>query len=243
MKKSAFLTVLSFSRWITCLPLTIDKLHQVKMSVLKEEKRLLKLQLKAKNNLRDGKADPGAHEPPLSSKTGMSAAGSLLSVASTSRSHPGDESSRSQSRLPTTADTIRPPPPRPSMSLQSPVGSRGPLLPKLEPLKVEELPSSTSAMSPIRPSKLEALETGVARVMRGRRSVAGGGPDETEADWSGVHESATGTSLKDELWRETMQDPKYKSDQKGIGGRASNKTLGDYLAKASVNPEPLIIPG
>ncbi|XP_022660119.1 uncharacterized protein LOC111249912 isoform X6 [Varroa destructor] len=216
---------------------------KVKMSVLKEEKRLLKLQLKAKNNLRDGKADPGAHEPPLSSRTGMSAAGSLLSVASTSRSHPGDESSRSQSRLPTTADTIHPPPPRPSMSVQSPVGSRGPLLPKLEPLKVEELPSSTSAMSPIRPSKLEALETGVARVMRGRRSVAGGGPDETEADWSGVHESATGTSLKDELWRETMQEPKYKSDQKGISGRASNKILGDYLAKASVNPEPLIIPG
>lgn len=215
------------------------------MSVLKEEKRLLKLQLKAKNNLRDGKAGPSAHERSMSSTTGVSTAGSSLSVASAGRSHPGDESSRGQSRLPTTPGAIHPSPPSPLLGLQSPVGSRGPPLPKLEPLRVEELPSpttSSSAVSPVRPSKLEALQASTAgtKLSRERRSTTGGGPSEGQERPSGVRDSETG--LRDQLWDETTGEPKYQSDLKGPGGRASDKALGDYLSEAIINPEPLVIP-
>ncbi|OQR80287.1 hypothetical protein BIW11_05160, partial [Tropilaelaps mercedesae] len=244
---------------------------QVKMSVLKEEKRLLKLQLKAKNKLRDGEIAPSAHERPMSSTTGVSTAGSSLSVSSTSAmpltnehgtlagiSHPCDESLRNQPRLPIAPGCIQSPS---LLSLHNAAGPRGPPLPKLEPLKVEELPLPTVATrcvstSAAKPRLLDACEASTAnpKMSRGRRSVSGDRLEETKPP---SHKAGTIgaskprgssfddqsiSSLQDQLWDEATGEPKYKRGEASIGGRALDKALGDYLIEASINPELPVIP-
>lgn len=234
---------------------------KVKLSVLKEEKRLLKLQLKAKNSLRDAKPGaPGALDS--SSTTGVGTATSSLSLSSsttplsseltnlTGPSHLGDETSTSQATNQAGHSSPR----------------TKPAFIKLEPLKVEELPlpkapSATSTPGPIRPSKLEALQASrttmagspeESKLSRGRRSVLGaeGGVQDAPGKASRGSERPASTRsvddpvtlLKDELWDESTGQPAYRKKLQGPGGRPSDKALGDYFAEVSASPEPLIIP-
>lgn len=200
--------------------------------MLKEEKRLLKLQLKAKNSLRDSKTSPGAHELSVSSTTGVSTGGSSLSLASSATPltseltglagtpHLGDESPSSQANQATTSTTSSILPHSPHLSRPSAS------LIKLQPLKVEELaipgaPTSSSS-GPVRPSKLEALQAS--------RSGTSGTSSDSKSPPSRVRRAVPGgvRSETDERNRSSGMDigaPRSSTSSRGTSNLAEDQSV------------------